>query len=76
MKKVLKFLLESILNNPEKLEITEKEENGLVTLTLKLPSAEIGKVIGKKGRTIKALTDLIRIRAIKQEKRVILEVGE
>lgn len=76
MKKTAKFLLELIVDHPEKVKISDKEENGSLILTLKVSLEDIGKVIGKNGRTIKALTTLIRIRAIKERKRVNLEVQE
>ena len=76
MKKTAKFLLELIVDHPEKVKISDKEENGSLILTLKVSLEDIGKVIGKNGRTIKALTTLIRIKAIKEGKRVSLEVEE
>jgi len=76
MKKLAKFLLNSIVEDPKKVEINQKEEEGLSILNIKVPSENIGKVIGKNGRTIKALTSLIRIKAIKEGKRINLEVQE
>lgn len=76
MEKVAKFVLNSILDQPKKLAIAKKEENGLLTLTVNVAPEEIGKVIGKNGRTIKALTALVRIKAIKEGQKINLEIQE
>lgn len=76
MEKIVKFLLDPIVDYPKKIEISQKRNNGFLTLILKVSSEDIGKVIGKNGRTIKALTTLVRIKAIKEGKRVNLEVQE
>ena len=75
MKKLAKFLLSSIVENPEKATINQREgEDNVLILTLIVSPQDIGKVIGKNGKTIKALTSLTRIKAIKEGKRVVLEV--
>lgn len=76
MEKLTKFLLDSIVKNPKKIKISQREEEDLLTLSVEVPPADIGKVIGKNGRTVKALTSLIRIKAIKEGKKVGLEIRE
>ncbi|MBL7158920.1 KH domain-containing protein [Candidatus Microgenomates bacterium] len=77
MEKLLKFLLNLIVDRPEKIKIEKRSEmdNSLI-FTLNVPKDEIGRVIGKGGKTIKALTALTRIKAIKKDQRVVLEVKE
>lgn len=75
MEKILQFLLKSIISS-DKLKITSEEENGVSTLKMTVAKEDIGKVIGKGGRTIKALTALTRVKAIKEGKKVILQVEE
>lgn len=76
MKKLTKFLLDSIIASSQKVKINQRGEGDLLTLEVLVPQEEIGKVIGKNGRTVKALTSLLRIKAIKEGKRVTLEVQE
>lgn len=76
MKKLVEFLLNSIVQNKERVKITQKSEDNLLTLKINVAPEDIGKVIGKEGRTIKALTQLVRIKAIKEGKGVVLEVQE
>lgn len=76
MEKILQFLLKSIVDYPSKLKISSEEENEVSTLKMTVSKEDIGKVIGKQGRTIKALTALTRVKAIKEGKKVILKVEE
>ena len=77
MEKLLKFLLNLIVDYSEKIKIEKRSEmdNSLI-FSLNIPKDEIGRVIGKGGKTIKSLTALTRIKAIKKNQRVVLEVKE
>ena len=77
MEKLLKFLLSLIVDQSEKIIIEKRDEidNSLI-FSINTPKEEIGRVIGKNGKTIKSLTNLTRIKAIKKNKRVLLEVKE
>jgi predicted RNA-binding protein YlqC (UPF0109 family) len=70
MKEILGYLLNKILKNPAALVINESEEAGVVVFNVKVDPAETGWVIGKGGRTIKSLRNILRIIAIKEGKRV------
>lgn len=74
MKDLLDYLLKKIVKNPEAVEITESEENGIVVLNVKVDPTETGWVIGKGGRTIKSLRNILRIIAIKEGKRVDIKL--
>ena len=76
MKKLISFLLKQIVDHPQEIKVTKVEKEGLLTLLLKVAPQDVGKVIGKKGKTIKALTSLVRIKAIKLGKKVALAVQE
>ena len=76
MKKLAQSLLNLIVAHPGKVKVKQKEEDGLLTLIVRVSPEDIGKVIGKKGRTIKALTALVRVKAIKEGKRVNVELQE
>ncbi len=70
MKELLEYLLTSIIHYPEELKIEEKEENGQFNLNFKVHPEDVKIVIGKSGQTIKAIRELIKIKAIKEKKRV------
>lgn len=73
MKELLEYIVKSIVNNPEAVSIEEKESvdfPGLTILTVEVSEEDKGIVIGRKGRTINAIRDLITINAIRNDKRV------
>lgn len=73
MKELLEYIVKSIVNNPEAVSIEEKESvdfPGLTILTVEVGEEDKGIVIGRKGRTINAIRDLITINAIRNDKRV------
>jgi len=72
MKDFVNWLIRAIVNNQEKVEVSENEENGNISLFVKVSPEDLGKVIGKKGKIIKAIRTLVRVRAIKEGKRVNL----
>lgn len=76
MKKLLEFLVKSIVPHPKDVVVTKKEENGFVTFQVKAHPDDLKIIIGKKGRTIKALRELVRIKAFQEKKRVDIQVGE
>ncbi len=79
MKELLEYIVKSIVNDPEKVEITERESvdfPGLTILTINTAEEDIGIVIGKRGRTINAIRDIISINAIRSKKRVRVNLEE
>lgn len=73
MKELLEHIVKSIVNTPESVSIEEKDSvdfPGLTILTIEVAEADKGVVIGRKGRTINAIRDLITISAIRNNKRV------
>jgi len=74
----LKFILENIVDEKDKLEITVKKDDLGILLAVKVSPSDMGKLIGKNGQTIKALRTLLRIVG-GSENRInlkILEPGE
>jgi len=77
MKKFLKYLISSIVQNPNNVSIEEeKEEDGLLNLIVSVHPDDVKIVIGKNGQTIKALRELIRIIAIKERKKFNIKIKE
>ncbi len=75
MKEFLEYALKLIVDNPEEINI---EENVLdetsVNFIIHAKSEDIGKIIGKEGKIIQALRNLLKILAVKENKQVHLEV--
>ena len=79
MKELLEYIVKSIVNNPDSVEITERDSvdfPGLTILTINVAENDIGIVIGKGGRTINAIRDIISINAIRSKKRVRVNLEE
>jgi uncharacterized protein len=76
MKDTLLFLLQSIVDHPDDITVDETQEDSRVLLTIHANAEDIGKIIGKNGRIIKALRDLIKLIATKQNSYVDVILAE
>lgn len=76
MKDTLLFLLQSIVDHPDDVEVSETRDESRVLLTVRANSEDIGKIIGKSGRIIKALRDLIKLIATKENTYVDIVLAE
>jgi len=77
MKKLLEYIVESIVDNKEKVKVTEtKGEYNETILNLSVAEEDMGKVIGKEGKIIKAIRTIVRILAIKNGERVTINLEE
>lgn len=73
MKELLLYIVENIVNNPSDVKVSEQtREFGEVVLELKVNPEDMGLVIGKGGKIIKAVRSLIRTKAIVDKKKVNL----
>ncbi|AWK53065.1 MAG TPA: KH domain-containing protein [Clostridium sp.] len=74
MKELVEFMAKSLVDNPD--AVTVNEVNGEQSIILKLTVApeDMGKIIGKQGRIAKAIRTVIKAVAVKQNKRVIVEI--
>lgn len=76
MKQLLEYILANILEPSEKFRVEEEQTDGVINYKLFLPQEQIGKVIGKGGRTINAIKNILKIKAIRDKVRVEVEVVE
>ena len=73
MKELLEHIVRSIVNNPEEVSVEERESvdfPGLTILSIEVAEEDKGIVIGRKGRTINSIRDIITISAIRNDRRV------
>ena len=76
MEDLLKFLLEPLVTDIEKIQIKQVQNGNIIQFTAIVPKDDIAKVIGKEGKMIKSIKNLLKIRAIKENIFVNLEVQE
>ncbi|MEK7518269.1 MAG: KH domain-containing protein [Patescibacteria group bacterium] len=76
MKKALEYIIASIVESPEKVEISEGEDNGIINFTIKVAPSDMGRVIGKNGKVIRGIRNVIKIPAIKQNKKINITLAE
>lgn len=76
MKKALEYILSNIVDEPKKVEVSETEDNGITNFTIQVAASDMGKVIGKNGKIIRAIRNVIKISAIKQNKKINIALSE
>ncbi|MDH4205468.1 MAG: KH domain-containing protein [Desulfobacteraceae bacterium] len=76
MKDLLIQIVKALVDNPEQIQITEIEGSQTVVLELRVDKSDMGKVIGKQGRTANAIRVLLNAASGKAGKRYVLEIIE
>ncbi len=76
MKALIEYIAKSLVDHPDEVLVTEVcAERGAV-LELKVAPDDLGKVIGKQGRTVRAMRNLLGAASIRARKRIMLEIVE
>ncbi len=76
LKALVEFVVKHLVDNPDKVSVSVINGEQATIIELKVAQVDLGKVIGKQGRTAKALRTLVHGIATKQKKRAILEILE
>jgi predicted RNA-binding protein YlqC (UPF0109 family) len=76
MKDLVKYIAQALVDHPEQVSVTEVEGNQTSVLELKVAKDDLGKVIGKQGRTAQAIRTLLSAASAKIRKRSVLEIIE
>lgn len=76
LKELLENITKSIVDNPDQVQLKEIAGERTVVFELRVGQGDLGKVIGKEGRTAKALRQILSAAATKQGKRAQLEILE
>ena len=74
MKELLELLTKSIVDSPDDVFIKEIEGEKAVVYEIKVEADDVGKVIGKHGRIINAIRTIVRAAAVKEGKKVSIEL--
>lgn len=77
MRDAIEMIVKSLVDDKETVDIREIEQrNGSTLIEVRVAPQDIGKIIGKQGKTIRALRSLARIAGAKQNRRYLLEIVE
>jgi predicted RNA-binding protein YlqC (UPF0109 family) len=76
MKELIDCIAKALVDNPEQVEVQEIKTQQTLVLELKVAKEDLGKVIGKKGRTAQAMRTILSCASAKIKQRAILEIVE
>ena len=76
MKELIEYVVKTLIDHPDDLRITEIEGERTIVFELRCHPEDVGKVIGKSGKTVGAIRSLLSTVAARQNKRAMLEVVE
>ena len=76
LKDLVELMARALVDSPEQVSVEAAEEDAALVLRLRAASADIGRVIGKQGRTAKAMRTLLHAIAARSKRRAILEILE
>jgi len=73
---MIEYIAKSLVDNPDEVKVTEIEGEQTAVLELKVAKEDLGKVIGKQGRTARAMRTLLGAASAKTKRRAMLEIIE
>jgi predicted RNA-binding protein YlqC (UPF0109 family) len=76
LREVVETIAKALVDRPEEVTVTETEGDATTVLELRVAPQDLGKVIGKQGRTARAIRTLLRAAGMKLKKRFVLEIIE
>ncbi len=76
MKDLIKGIVQALVDNPEQVEVSEIESDNVLVLELRVAKEDMGKVIGKQGRTAQAIRTILSAVSGKAKKRTLFEILE
>lgn len=74
MKEIVEIIAKALVDHPEAVEVTEKEQDGQTVIRLHVAEDDMGKVIGKQGRIAKAMRNIVKAAATREGKKVTVEI--
>jgi predicted RNA-binding protein YlqC (UPF0109 family) len=74
MRELVEIIVKALVDNPEEVNITEKQEENATLIEIRVADGDMGKVIGKQGRIAKAIRAVVKAASSKEEKKVIVDI--
>jgi uncharacterized protein len=76
MKELVQYLAKCLVNNPDAVEVKETEGETASVLELRVAKEDLGRIIGKQGRTAKSIRTIVNAAASRTNRKVLLEIVE
>ncbi len=76
MTELVKYIAQSLVDHPEKVDVRAVENEDSVTVELRVDESDMGKVIGKQGRIAKSIRTVVKAASARSEKPVFVEIIE
>ena len=76
MKELVTHIAEALVDNPDKVKVVENESGDMINIELKVAQEDLGKVIGKQGRTARAMRSILSASAARDNKKSRLDILE
>ncbi len=74
MKDLVEVIAKSLVENPDEVVVTQKENGKTTVIELKVAPSDMGKVIGKQGRVAKAIRSVVKAAASKDDRKVVVDI--
>ena len=74
MKELVEVIAKSLVDSPDEVVVTQREEENAIVIELKVDPSDMGKVIGRQGRIAKAIRTVVKSASSKVDKRVIVDI--
>ena len=74
MKELVQYLAQSIVNQPDAVEVTETQDDNASVMELKVAKDDLGRIIGKQGRTANSLRTILNAAAARADRKIVLEI--
>ncbi|MDO4965967.1 MAG: KH domain-containing protein [Lachnospiraceae bacterium] len=74
MKELVEVIAKSLVENPDKVVVTQTENDKEIVVELKVAQPDMGKVIGKQGRIAKAIRSVVKAASAKESRKVVVDI--
>jgi predicted RNA-binding protein YlqC (UPF0109 family) len=76
MRETVEMIVKALVDDTEAVEVREVEHKGSLLIEIRVAAEDMGKLIGRQGRTVRALRALVHAASVKQNRRYILDIVE
>ena len=76
MRETIEMVVKALVDDPSAVDVREVEREGTTRIEIRVAQPDMGKIIGKQGRTVRALRSLVYAAGIKHHRRFVLDVVE